>query len=316
VEGFGELAEAHRRELHVHCYRMLGSVDEAEDLVQETFLRAWRGRETLESRDALRPWLYKIATNVCLDRLRAQPRRPRPRQAPALADPGLDLPSASEVPWLQPYPDQLLDAAGPVVEKETIELAFLTAIQHLPPRQRAVLILRDVLGWPAEETAGALEMSVAAVKSALQRARPAMRAHLPARRLDWAPSAEPTKEELAILRRYMDAVEQADPAALPALLRADVWQSMPPRPVWLVGREAFLSAWTPAMVGPEAWGSWRMVATRANRQPAVAAYLRGEGGSWFEPSWLAVLSVEDGLISQITTYGDEVFRFFELPERL
>ncbi|MER6946125.1 RNA polymerase subunit sigma-70 [Nonomuraea sp. NPDC000554] len=312
--GFGERVEEHRRELHVHCYRMLGSFDEAEDLVQETFLRAWRGRDSLRGESELRAWLYRIATNACLDHLRAHPRRPQPRAVPVVADAGVEPPAAKAVPWLQPYPDELLDLADVVIERETIELAFLVAIQHLPPRQRAVLILRDVLGWSAQETAESLELTVAAVKSALQRARPTVKEVLPARRLEW--SAEPTAEERSVLRRYIEAVEHADPSLLGKVLRDDVWQSMPPQPIWLLGRESFVAAWTPAMVGPEAWGDWRLLATRANRQPAAAAYLRRPGESGFTPSWLAVLRVEDGLITQITTYGDEYVPAFGLPASL
>ncbi|MER7213257.1 RNA polymerase subunit sigma-70 [Streptosporangium sp. NPDC000239] len=317
ADGFAERMQEHRRELHVHCYRMLGSFDDAEDLVQETFLRAWRGRGTLREESGLRAWLYRIATNVCLDHLRAHPRHPQPRPAPAIeADPGLEPPVSGAVPWLQPYPDTLLDAAEEVVDRETIELAFLVAIQHLPPRQRAVLILRDVLGWSAQETAVSLELTVAAVKSALQRARPVLREHLPARRLDWTAPAESVPEDQAVLRRYVEALEKADPSALAEVLRADVWQTMPPAPIWLLGRTAFLASWTPAMVGPEAWGDWRVVATRANRQPAAAAYLRRPGETVFSPSWMGVLRVEDGLVTQITTYGDEVFPRFGLPSSL
>ncbi|GAA3443795.1 RNA polymerase subunit sigma-70 [Planomonospora venezuelensis] len=306
ADGFGEVIEQHRRELHVHCYRMLGSFDEAEDMVQETFLRAWRSRTALQSEAGLRAWLYRIATNACLDFLRASPRRPEPREAPVMADPWLEWPVRTAVPWLQPYPDDLLDA---VIERETIELAFLAAVQHLPPRQRAVLILRDVLGWPAQETAEALGMSAAAVKSALQRARPVMREHLPAQRLTSA-----TEEEAAVVQRYIDALEQADPSLLPGLLRADVHQTMPPSPVWILGREAFLASWTPQLAGEGSWGDWRLVATRANRQPAVAAYLRRPVDSLYRPYWLGVLRVEDGLISQITTYGHEMFPEFGLPD--
>jgi RNA polymerase sigma-70 factor (ECF subfamily) len=180
---FAELAERHRGELRVHCYRMLGSFDEAEDLVQETFLRAWRAREGFEGRATFRSWLYRIATNACLDFLDGHERRPRPYAVPPLIGAG-DPPA--EIPWLQPYPDRLLDdlPEAAVVEKETIELAFLAAIQHLPARQRAALVLRDVLGWSASETAAALDMSVAGVKSALQRARPVLQELLPRRRVD------------------------------------------------------------------------------------------------------------------------------------
>ncbi|MFL5647647.1 MAG: RNA polymerase subunit sigma-70, partial [Chloroflexota bacterium] len=191
---FAALTERYRRELHVHCYRMLASFDEAEDAVQETFLRAWRARETFDGSSMIRAWLYRIATNVCLDALRRSARRLT------------NYHSFAEVPWLSPYPDRLLDEMAPaddepdavVVERETIELAFLAALQVLPPRQRAALIARDVLGWPATETASALDTSVPAVNSALQRARATMQAHLPARRSEWS-AGETSQEERALL---------------------------------------------------------------------------------------------------------------------
>ena len=210
---FSALVERHRHELQVHCYRMLGSFDDAEDQLQETFLRAWRRRATYAGRSTFRAWLYRIATNACLDELARRPRRP----------------SGGEVPWLQPYPDALLEAVpaeagdpdAAAVEKETIELAFMVAIQHLPPQARAVLILRDVLGWPAKDAAALLGTSVAAVNSALQRARADMRAHLPERRLEWAPGTDPTAAERELLARYVDAHERADLDALAATMRAD-----------------------------------------------------------------------------------------------
>src|ERR687895_631273 len=201
---FAELVEPHRRELQVHCYRMLGSFEDSEDLVQETFLRAWRKRESFEGRWSFRAWLYRIATNACLDALEQRPR------VASLHDGAQPL---AEIPWLQPYPDELLEGiatsdAEPdaeVVAKETIELAFIAAIQLLPPRQRAVLISRDVLGWSAAETAALLDVSVAAVNSALQRARATLKEHLPRHRLDWAPDSDPSQEERELLQRYMDA---------------------------------------------------------------------------------------------------------------
>ncbi len=197
---FAALTERHRRELHVHCYRMLASFDEAEDAVQETFLRAWRGRDNFDGSSLFRAWLYRIATNVCLDTLRRSSRRLT------------TMHTFAEVPWLQPYPDRLLDEVAPsdeqpdavVVDRETIELAFLAALQVLPPRQRAAFIARDVLGWPASETASLLETSVAAANSALQRARATMQEHLPARRADWS-AGDPSAEERALLERFIDA---------------------------------------------------------------------------------------------------------------
>ena len=202
---FAERAERHRRELHVHCYRMLASFDEAEDAVQETMLRAWRSRRTFTGGTLFRAWLYRIATNVCLDTLRRSSRRVTA------------MTSFAEVPWLQPYPDELLDELAPsddepdavVVERETISLTFLAALQLLPPRQRAALIARDVLGWRADETASILETSVPAANSALQRARATLQEHLPERRTEWA-SREPSAEERDLLARFIDAHERCD----------------------------------------------------------------------------------------------------------
>src|SRR6266511_4125953 len=225
---FAALVERHRAELRVHCYRMLGSFDEAEDLVQETFLRAWKNLGGFEGRSTLRAWLYRIATNACLDALDGRARRVLPHHLAGPSAPSGGLPPRTDIAWLQPFPDRLIGADRPgepaapsedepdavVVARETIELAFLAAIQHLPPRQRAVLILRDVLGWPAKQTAELLSGSVASVNSALQRARATLRQHLPERRLDWVRSEQPTEQERAVLRRYMDAMERADLAAV------------------------------------------------------------------------------------------------------
>jgi RNA polymerase sigma-70 factor (ECF subfamily) len=315
---FTHLVEPHRRELQVHCYRMLGSFDEAEDMVQETFLRAWRKRETFAGRSTFRAWLYRIATNACLDFLARHPRSPRQRQGSTTA-PGMA--ASAEIPWLQPYPDHLLEPAAPgdaepdamVVAKETIELAFLVAIQHLPPRQRAVLITRDVLGWPASETAALLDMSVAAVKSALQRARPALRAHLHPRRTQWTPAAAPTAEERALVQRFVDATERADMTALASVLHEDAFQTMPPDPEIFEGREAIIAMWAAAMVGPDAWGDWRVVTTRANRQPAIANYFRRPGEQAYQASNLDVLRIEGGLVAEVTTFDTHLFPAFGLP---
>ncbi|WP_188188134.1 RNA polymerase subunit sigma-70 [Nonomuraea sp. SYSU D8015] len=314
--GFGELVEAYRHELHVHCYRMLGSYTDAEDMVQETLLRAWRRRETFEGRATLRAWLYRIATNACLDLL-SGPTRSREVAAGAGSEPGSPF---TEVPWLQPYPDRALDLAvsdpdAVTVARETIELAYLAAIQHLPPRQRAVLILRDVAGWSAEETSGALELSVAAVKSALQRARATLRLHLPQRRSQWGPASPPSEEERAVLRRYMDASVEGDLAALTALLREDARQTMPPASLVYDGRVAILDMWRPHLVGPEAW-EWKALATYANRQPALANYGRRPGETSYIAVNVDVLRIEDGLIAEITTFGTELHAAFGLPETL
>ncbi|HTE60340.1 MAG TPA: RNA polymerase subunit sigma-70 [Solirubrobacteraceae bacterium] len=305
---FTALAERHRRELHVHCYRMLGSFEESEDMVQETFLRAWRKRASFQGRSTFRAWLYRIATNACLDALGR-----RPREAPR--------PGAFEVTWLQPYPDRLLDElasseAEPdaaVVEKETVELAFLVALQRLAPRPRAVLILRDVLGWSAKETAALLEVSVASANSALQRARAALKDHLPERRLEWAAGAEPSAQERALLDRYVEASERGDAEALAGLMREDLRFAMPPEPEQYVGRDTIVAAWVEGGFGSDAFGAMRCMTTRANRQPAVACWLRRPGDSAYRALALDVLRIEDGAVAEITTFPASLFPAFDLP---
>jgi RNA polymerase sigma-70 factor (TIGR02960 family) len=311
-ETFAVHAEQHRAELRVHCYRMLGSFDEAEDMVQETFLRAWRAREDFEGRASLRSWLYRIATNACLDFLAGHKRRPRPYEVPAAVG-GADEPPDA-IPWLQPFPDHLLpeDAA---IAAETIELAFLAAIQHLPPRQRAVLILRDVLGWSANEAAEALDMSVASVKSALQRARPVLRERLPRRRTDWAPSTEPTEQERALLQLYINASQDPGAVDWAALMSEDIRITMPPNPLWFAGREP-LVAYLKQMFDPASplyFGDWRYLPTRANRQPAVAAYVRRPGTTVYRAQVLDVLHVADGRIVEVTAFEPHLFLAFGLP---
>jgi RNA polymerase sigma-70 factor (ECF subfamily) len=307
---FARLADAHRRELHVHAYRMLGSFDEAEDAVQETMLRAWRSRETFDGSAAFRAWLYKIATNVCLDTIRRTNRRPKSRS----------LDSLGEVPWLQPYPDRLLDEVAPpdtephtvAIARETIELAFLAAIQLLPARQRAVLILRDVLAWSAKETAELLDMSTAGVNSALQRARATMQANRPHGRTG-RPPATPTAEELDIVRRTIAAHEKADGHALAVMLREDVRIAMPPLPYWFSDKASFAPGLEANL--REA-GEWRLVAIGANRQPALASYLRAPGDTEFRGFKIDVVRVEDGLVAEITTFGPSLFPAFDLPPTL
>jgi len=220
---FVALTEPYRRQLHLHCYRMLGSFDEAEDLVQETLLRAWRGRAGFEGRSMVRTWLYRIATNACLDALESRSRRLLSLESPQAAE-------SNAVDWLQPYPDRLLDQIASsdsepdelVIARKTIELAYLAAIQYLPPKQRAILILRDALGWSAKETAHLLDESVPSVNSALHRARTSMRMRLPQPRLELSTPATPTTAEQELLERYMEATDRADVAALTALLREEV----------------------------------------------------------------------------------------------
>ncbi|SEE71329.1 RNA polymerase subunit sigma-70 [Jiangella alba] len=304
---FSGLAQRHRRELHVHCYRMLGSFEDAEDTVQETFLRAWRRRETFEGRSTLRAWLYRIATNACLDLLAK--RRPEPA-------------TGGEVLWLQPYPDRLLDElpAGDAdepeavaVARETIELAYLVAVQHLAPRPRAVLILRDVLGWPAKDVAELLGDSVNSVNSALQRARAGMREHLPAERQDWTGDEDDagTRE---LVRRYTDASVATDVDALAALLRDDVRCSMPPTPGLHIGRDAVVTNWVDD--GFERMEGLRAVSTAVNRQPAVAFYQWREDAGAYLPLTIDVLRATGGAITEIVTFHADRFPRLGLPERL
>ncbi|MDQ1718581.1 MAG: hypothetical protein QOE89_2534 [Pseudonocardiales bacterium] len=304
---FASLTERHRRELHVHCYRMLASFDDAEDAVQETFLRAWRSRDTFDGSSLVRAWLYRIATNICLDLLRQNSRRLT------------KLTSFAEVPWLQPYPDALLDASAPsddepdavAVERETIELAFLAAMQVLPPRQRAALIVRDVLGWPASETASLLETSVAATNSALQRARATMQEYLPARRTEWA-AKTPTVQERELLSRFIDAHERCDAVAAVAISATDLRVTMPPNPYLFDGLDAIAPLLERAL-GENRDGDWRLVPTSANRMPTAASYLRRPGDTEFRAFKFDVLRVSGGLISEITTFGPELFPVFGLP---
>jgi RNA polymerase sigma-70 factor (TIGR02960 family) len=299
---FAALTERHRRELHVHCYRMLASFDEAEDAVQETFLKAWRGRSGFDGGSQFRAWLYRIATNVCLDMLRRSSRRTAGN-------------SFAEVPWLQPYPDLLLEAAAPsdeqpeavAIQRETISLAFLAALQVLPPRQRAALIARDVLGWPASETASALGTSVAAANSALQRARATMQTHLPARRAEWS-AREPSAEERELVEQFIEAHERCDADAAMAIAAQDIRVTMPPLPYCFDGPEAI----RPLMAEAVAMGEWRLIPVWANRMPAAASYLRRPGDSEFRAFKFDVMRIEAGAIAEITTFNAGLFPAFGL----
>ncbi|WP_246127915.1 RNA polymerase subunit sigma-70 [Amycolatopsis rhizosphaerae] len=301
MNDFAGRTERYRRELHVHCYRMLASFDDAEDAVQETMLRAWRGRSGF-SGTQFRAWLYQIATNVCLDVLRDRSRHPAH--------------SLSEMPWLQPYPDRLLDEPSDggdrpdtaAVSRETIELAFLTATQALPARQRAAFLARDVLGFSAAETAELLGTSVAAANSALQRARTTLRERLPARRTDWA-SPGPSETERAVLARFIEAHERGDAEAAVAISAPGLRIAMPPRPAVFTGVEALI----PLLGRAAAEGEWRLVPSAANRMPTAASYLRRPGDGRFRAFKFDVLQVEGGLISEITTFGAALFPAFGLP---
>jgi RNA polymerase sigma-70 factor (ECF subfamily) len=319
VGDFDDLVRRYRRELHVYCYRMLGSFDEAEDHVQEVLLDAWRSRARFQGRSSPRTWLYRIATNACLDTLRRDARRAAPAPSGAPAGPG---PSIAGMPWMQPYPDALLDemAAGQpgpealAVSRETISLAFLAAIQLLPPRQRAVLILRDVVSFPAAEVAELLEMSVPAVNSALQRARTTLRDRWPDGRLDWAPAAEPDPGQRRLLQRFIDAHEQADPEALIAVLRHDVRLAISPRAGEWNGRGQVGGALRDGMTS---LGQWRLLPIMANGQPGAAGYIRRPGETTFVPFVLTVLRLESGHLAEIAAFEQpSMFAAFGLPASL
>ena len=311
--------EAHRGELTGYCYRMLGSAFEADDAVQETLLRAWKGLSRFEGRAALRSWLYRIATNVCLDMIAGRERRARPMDlGPAREPIESNLATLPEVTWIEPAPDALVlhddgDPADVAVARETIKLAFVAALQHLPPKQRAVLILCEVLRWQASEAAELLETSVASVNSALQRARATLEAIDVTAGEPVAPADEAQRELLA---RYVEAFEQYDMEALTSLIHEDATQSMPPFDLWLRGREDILTWW----VGPGAAcrGSRVVATTAANGSPAFGQYKPSVSGKGFDPWALQVLELERGRIVELTFFLDteRVFPLFGLPPRL
>jgi len=308
--------EQHRAELTAYCYRMLGSPFEAEDAVQETLLRAWRGLDRFEGRAALRSWLYRIATNVCFDMLNARERRARPMDlGPAREPVESNLNALPEVTWIEPVPATALaaesDPAEVAVAHETIRLAFVAALQHLPPRQRAVLILCEVLRWKASEVAELLETSVASVNSALQRARATLETNDVG--ADRAPLDEADRE---LLSRYVAAFEAYDIEALTSLIHEDATQSMPPFDLWLSGRDDIFEWWLGPGIGCR--GSRVIPTVAANGSPAFGQYKPSETGSGFDPWALQVLEVSDGRIVELTFFldTDRIFPLFGLPPRL
>ncbi|MDP9286138.1 MAG: sigma-70 family RNA polymerase sigma factor [Actinomycetota bacterium] len=310
--------EQHRVELTAYCYRMLASSFEAEDAVQETLVRAWRSFDRFEGRAGVRTWLYRIATNVCLDMLSRRERRARPMDlGPAQSCAAPVGPTLPEVTWIQPIPDGHVlpaesDPAELAVSRETIRLAFVAALQHLPPRQRAVLILREVLRWKASEVAELLDTSVASVNSSLQRAR----STLAAADVGAGDAAPPLDEaQRALLDRYVDAFQRYDMQALTSLLREDATQSMPPYKLWLRGRDDILGWWFGTGIGCR--GS-RLVPTLANGSPAFGQYKPGGPGGSFEPWALQVLELSERGIAEFTFFLDTetLFPLFGLPPRL
>jgi RNA polymerase sigma-70 factor, ECF subfamily len=305
-----------RAELTAYCYRMLASPFEAEDAVQETFLRAWRGIDRFEGRAALRSWLYRIATNVCLDMLNGRQRRARPMDlGPAREPVEANLTTLPEVTWIQPAPDELVvsegaDPAEVTAARETVRLAFIAALQNLPPRQRAVLILCEVLRWQASEVAELLETSVASVNSALQRARATLKANKVSAS-DAPPSVDEADEEL--LARYVAAFEAYDMDALTALIKEDATQSMPPYDLWLRGRDDIFGWWLGPGIGCR--GSRMIPTVSANGAPAFGQYKPSESGEGYEPWALQVLEISDGWIAELTFFLDTetLFPLFGLP---
>jgi RNA polymerase sigma-70 factor (TIGR02960 family) len=317
-QAFRELTDPYRGELLAHCYQILGSVADAEDMLQETLLAAWRGLPGFEGRSSVRSWLHRIAVNGCLNALRDRSRRPR--EVPMMTEPPQPTRMADPV-WVEPYPDMLLDgvpdaAPGPEARydtKEAVELAFVTALQHLPPRQRAVLVLRDVLGYPAAEAAGMLDTTEASVKGALQRARAALQARLPGGR-DRAPlPGSPRERQLA--GRFAAAVEAGDIDAVLTLLTSDAWLTMPPEPYEYQGPAAvaaFLRHRAALRGAP-----LRLVPTRANTQPAFGCYLPCAHTPIARPYGMIVLTLRGDQISAITWFSDSsVFPHFGLPRAL
>jgi RNA polymerase sigma-70 factor (TIGR02960 family) len=319
---FRDLTDPYRRELQVHCYRILGSVQDAEDLVQETMLAAWRGLDGFEGRASLRGWLYRIATNRCLNALRDRGRRPRELPPPPEPPPEPPQPTRHAEPaWLEPYPDALLEGVpdrspGPEARYETREavaLAFVAALQHLPPRQRAVLVLRDVLGFRAAEVAAILESSEPAVNNALQRARAALDARLPER--DTAPAPRSAVER-ELVGRFADAFESGDVDRVVALLTDDAWLTMPPAPFEYQGPAAIAGFLSTVPAGG-ALERFVLVPTRANTQPAFGCYLRDAHAPIAHAYGLMVLTLDGERISAITGFADTgVFPHFGLPRTL
>jgi RNA polymerase sigma-70 factor (TIGR02960 family) len=318
-EAFGQLIEPHRRELMVHCYRMLGSAQDAEDALQETMLAAWRGFAGFEGRSSVRTWLYRVATSRCLNALRSGSRRPPDTSRLPLASPP-DPTRLGEVLWLEPLPDTALEgladsAPGPAARyeaSEAISLAFVTALQLLPPRQRAVLILRDVLGYPAREVAGLLDVTEESVTSALKRARAAIRQRM-ATTADQPPApAAGSAEEQDLVARLTRAFEGGDVDGIVALMTEDAWLRMPPVPLEYQGRELALRFFTAVWRGR----SYRLVPTRANGQPAFGIYVRDPQAGAARAVGLLVATLAGGQVSELTRFETSVMPRFGLPRML
>jgi RNA polymerase sigma-70 factor (TIGR02960 family) len=319
-DAFRELTEPHRPELQVHCYRMLGSFQDAEDALQDTMLAAWQALDGFEGRASIRTWLYRIATNRCLDVLRSTKRRPAKEWDISMIDPP-EPTRLGEITWLEPYPDTLLEGVinaplGPEAryeQTEAISLAFVTALQVLPARQRAVLILREVLGYHASEVADMLDSSVESVNSALKRARASLDRRLPPTGQSEPPSAPDSPTEQALVAKFVRAYESGDVEALVALLTTDVYISMPPIPLEYQGRDVVAGFYASIFGrGPR----YHLVPTRANGQLAFGAYLRAPSGGIRHGAGLLVLTVVGDRICALTRFDNNVLPSFGLPRSL
>ncbi|NUR94268.1 MAG: sigma-70 family RNA polymerase sigma factor [Kribbellaceae bacterium] len=309
-DDFDRLTEPHRHELLVHCYRMLGSIHDAEDLVQETLLRAWRAADTYdEQRASMRTWLYRIATNACLTALKGRARRALPSGLVSAAeDTQVPIELSTEVSWLQPFPT---DPASAMVSQGSLRLALIAAMQYLPARQRAVLVLRDVLDWPVADIAEALETTSASVNSALQRAR----AKLAEIDITEDDVDEPDDRQVkSVIEDYIRAFEAADVNGLTRLLTDQVVLEMPPAPLWFVGRDAYgeFMERVYAMRGPD----WRLLPTVANEQPAIGAYALGDDGRFHAHSLQVFTVTKTGITHNVVFFGQELFAYFGLPSHL
>jgi RNA polymerase sigma-70 factor, ECF subfamily len=320
---FDRLVAPYRAELQAHCYRMLGSLHDAEDTLQDALLNAWRGLPSFEARSSFRSWLYTVATNACLTMMRKRRRRVLPIDLGPAADPNRGPPEPLvESMWVEPYPDETLGLAqgfaAPAAryeQRESVELAFVAALQHLPAHQRAVLILREVLGFSAAEAAGALDLSVAAVNSHLQRARKRVQQRLPDQSQQATLRSLGDEEIRGIVERYMDAWERADVPAVVGMLAEDAAMAMPPMPLWFSGRDAIEAFIRRGPLSGEI--RWRHVPARANGQLAIGCYAREQDHGAYLPRVLDVLTLRGTAIAAITSFVDgEIFTRFGLPELL
>ncbi len=315
---FGQLVESYRDELTVHCYRFTGSLQDAEDMVQETMLRAWRKRDTFAGRATFRAWLYKIATNACLDSLKKASRRTLPSSKYPSSDPHEPFAAPINEPiWLEPIPDEVLAGISSTPEAryslhESITLAFTIALQTLPARQRAVLLLRDVLGWRSRETADALDISISAANSALFRARQTLE-----KAGSYQVFPRPQEPIDTLLQQYVNAWENADIDGLVRLIKKDASFVMPPSPSWYYGRQAIATAISNMLFAGEARGRWHLRNTGANSQPAFGFYQRDESSGEYQPFGVQVLTFDGDEIAAISHFLIEgIFQRFDLPEKI